>query len=344
MEDNKVTTTVKGFMRWDGQIDLTSSRRRKSAYTGGGERKIKPSGIDKTQSKAVQYSKRMRLKKKWNSLDLPLEQVISGEVQVFQLTINNCSQEKDRSKWLRASEIVKKLRRRLEYIYGYSPALLWCGEFGTRYNKPHVHILIFLPTFYKTKPEYKYKKWDNGIDLLEYIGLRIIQKSQHVPFKSEPWIAKAKLVHRETETGYVAAINETLVYFSKIGAHACKASHKSQDLESENVYMGGAHSTGYSGVKKKEVHTIVETTDEITSQEIMEIIAENGWCMGLIDKGIFTPLAAKMLSKPSKMVHVIRDVMKAAPESDWIPLLDFGEERKWEVTKVQENGGTVIEF
>ena len=346
MNKEKVITMVKGIHRWDNTIALSASRRKKDkvVYRPAIDRSKKPAGIDETVSKVMKEAAKKRVAKKFNNLDIPLEDVLKGDLDVIQITINNCSQEEDRTKWLRGSEIIKKLRRRLEYIYGYGVGIIWKEEFGTRYNKPHIHALILLPSFSRVKPVYKGREWENGKELLEFIGLNIIQKSQNVPRKSESWIAKGNIIHRTTESGYVAAISQTFQYFAKTGRYASKDDQASQNLESEHINMGG-YTSGYSGLKKKDAVIICETEDAVTGEEIMDVFAREGWTMGVQDKQEFIALAGKAVNKPSKSVPVVRGIMKADPESDW-SILDFSadEGKNYEVTHVKKDGTAVIRF
>ena len=347
MEKEKVITRVSGIHRWDNTVALSASRRKKDAYIpriNDGSRAKKPAGIDETVSKVIKEAKKRRVAKKFNNLDIPLEDILKGDLDVIQITINNCSQEEDRSRWLRGSTIIKRLRRRLEYIYGYSVALIWVEEFGTRYNKPHVHVMVFMPSFSRVKPIYKGREWENGKELLEFIGLNIIKKSQNVPAKSEAWIAKGNLVHRTSEKGYVAAISQSIAYFAKTGRYASKDSQASQNLESDYIAYGG-YTSGYSGLKRKDAVVISETEDNVTGEEIMQVFAQEGWTMGIQDKDEYRALAGVACGRASQVAPVVSGIMKADPESDW-SVLDFSadEGKNYEVVHVKKDGTPVIKF
>lgn len=347
MEQEKVITKVSGIHRWDNTIALSASRRKKDKYIPrnyDGSRAQKPAGIDEAVSKVIKDAAKKRVAKKFNNLDIPLEDILKGDLDVVQITINNCSQEEDRSKWLRGSQIIKKLRRRLEYIYGYGVGIIWREEFATRFNKPHIHALIFLPSFSRVKPVYKGREWENGKELLEFIGLNIIQKSQNVPRKSEHWIAKGNMVHRNSEKGYVAAISQTIQYFAKTGRYASKDDQASQSMDSDYIAYGG-YTSGYSGLKRKDAVVISETEDDVTGEEIMDVFAREGWTMGVQDKDEFKALAGKACGRPSQVAPVVSGIMKADPESDW-SILDFSadEGKNYEVVHVKKDGTPVIRF
>lgn len=347
MEKETIITKVSGIHRWDNTVALSASRRKKDAYIPrnyDGSRAKRPAGIDETVSKVIKEAKKKRVAKKFNNLDIPLEDILKGDLDVIQITINNCSQEEDRSRWLRGSTIIKRLRRRLEYIYGYSVALIWVEEFGTRYNKPHVHVLIFLPSFSRVRPVYKGQRWENGKELLEFIGLNIIKKAQNVPTKSEAWIAKGNIVSRTTETGYISAISQTIKYLTKTGRYASKDSQASQNLESDYIAYGG-YTSGYSGLKRKDAVVISETEDNVTGEEIMQVFAQEGWTMGIQDKDEYRALAGVACGRASQVAPVVSGIMKADPQSDW-KILDFSadEGKNYEVVHVKKDGTPVVKF
>lgn len=280
---------LKTVKRYNGEYVMSCSY-------GTTKRAKKNADNSRPKRKQSLETKNRRVLAKFSNLDYPVEELLNGSKVMVQLTLNNSSTA-DPELWLRGSEMVYAMRRKLDYIFRDSTSPLqyiWVEEFG-RKNKPHVHMVFFVPTDFI--PTWKGTVWTDLESLFVRVGQEVILKKQPVAKKGLHSIAHANKVTRSTKRSIVTVIKQSIKYLTKTGQFSGKKSQKEQITwhPSAKVFADDHYTSGYSQLQKSEEFALVETDDPMTMKFILQTLKGHGaWTRDVKLGTQEIPLSAKL--------------------------------------------------
>ena len=265
---------LRGKRRYDGSTMVTTSR-----YQGVGgrspgcEQRVRPAGVWRDEDRAKQFDK-------FEDMDVDMRLLSCGRMQAYFLTINNTNSPSDQ--WLRASDMSTKLNRTLrEHVYKgqtFNALAWWAEEFGDG-NKPHIHMLVFVPGTLFATPKYKGVAYEDPGLMLEDVALGIIKRAQpEASARQLGFVARAKRVVAKTVIGYANKIRSINEYMAKVGDHEDGADQKRQDLGADKVWDNNRAMSGYWGVSRVENKDLL-VVDEDGDTGVLTLIAEAGWSL-----------------------------------------------------------------